>query len=68
MRFLVWGAIPLGALLGGTLSATVGLRTTLFVGAAGGFLGCLPLLLSPLPSLAAPGNATPAALGEPSSP
>ena len=35
MRFLVWGTIPLGSLTGGILASTIGLRPTLFVGAAG---------------------------------
>jgi MFS family permease len=33
-RWIVWGVIPLGSLLGGILASTIGLRTTLFVGAA----------------------------------
>jgi MFS family permease len=51
MRFLVWGTIPLGALTGGALASTVGLRTTLLVGAIGGFTSVLPILLSPIRSL-----------------
>jgi MFS family permease len=50
-RFVVWGVIPLGALAGGALATTIGLRETLFVGAAGASLGFLPLLLSPLRAL-----------------
>ncbi len=46
MRFLVWGTIPLGSLTGGVLASTIGLRPTLFVGAAGGLLSTLPILLS----------------------
>ncbi|HUP32656.1 MAG TPA: MFS transporter, partial [Gaiellaceae bacterium] len=42
-RFLVWGVIPLGALVGGTLASTIGLRPTLFVGAIGASLAVLPL-------------------------
>jgi MFS family permease len=51
MRFLVWGTIPLGALAGGALGSTIGLRETLFVGAALGSLTFLPILLSPIRSL-----------------
>lgn len=51
MRFLVWGTIPLGSLTGGALAATIGLRPTLFVGAVGGLVALLPLLLSPLRTL-----------------
>ena len=51
-RFLVWGVIPLGALAGGALASTIGLRPTLFVGAVGASLAVLPLLFSPVRSLA----------------
>jgi predicted MFS family arabinose efflux permease len=51
MRFLVWGTIPLGALLAGTLASQIGLRPTLFVGAAGCCLPFLSVLLSPVRSL-----------------
>jgi MFS family permease len=47
-RFIVWGAVPLGALLGGVLGETVGVRTALWVGVAGELLAVLPLLFSPL--------------------
>ena len=50
-RFLVWGVIPLGALAGGVLASTIGLRPTLFVGAIGASLAVLPLLFSPVRSL-----------------
>ena len=50
-RFFVWGVIPLGAIVGGTLASTIGLRPTLFVGAIGASLAVLPLLLSPIRSL-----------------
>jgi MFS family permease len=50
-RFVVWGVLPLGSLAGGALASTIGLRETLFIGAAGASLGFLPLLLSPLRSL-----------------
>ena len=50
-RFVVWGVLPLGSLAGGALAASIGLRETLFVGAAGASLGFLPLLLSPLRSV-----------------
>ncbi len=47
MRFLVWGTIPLGGLLGGALATWIGLRETIVVGAVGGGLSFLWLLLSP---------------------
>jgi MFS family permease len=51
MRFLVWGTMPLGALAGGGLATTIGLRPALFVGAVGQTVALLPLLLSPIRSL-----------------
>ena len=33
MRFIVWGTIPIGALIGGVLGTLVGLRETIVVGA-----------------------------------
>jgi MFS family permease len=47
MRFMVWGTIPLGGLLGGALATWIGLRETIVVGAIGGGLAFLWLLLSP---------------------
>ena len=51
MRFLVWGPIPLGALAGGAIASTFGLRTALVVGAVGGFTSTIPILLSPIRKL-----------------
>lgn len=48
MRFLVWGTIPLGSLLGGILGETISVRTTLFVGALGTLLAFLWVLFSPV--------------------
>jgi MFS family permease len=48
MRFLVWGTLPLGSLLGAVLGQSVGVREALWVGAAGGCLAFLPTFLSPL--------------------
>jgi MFS family permease len=53
MRFLVWGTLPLGALVGGVLATTIGLRAALFVGGAGQAVALLPLLLSPIRTLRA---------------
>src|SRR4051812_31566809 len=66
MRFLVWGPIPLGALVGGAIASTFGLRTALVVGAVGGFTSVLPILLSPIRKLKAfpePGEVLPALVG-----
>lgn len=48
MRFLVWGTIPLGALIGGALGATIGVRHTLLIAAAASLLTFLPVYFSPL--------------------
>jgi MFS family permease len=47
MRFIVWGTIPLGGLVGGVLGTTIGLRQTIVVGGIGGGLAFLWILLSP---------------------
>lgn len=51
MRFIVWGTIPLGSLIGGFLGEAIGLRPTLVVGAIGGLLSVLWVLLSPVRTL-----------------
>jgi MFS family permease len=51
MRFIVWGAIPLGSLTGGLLTKAVGLKETLIIGGIGACLPFLPVLFSPLRSL-----------------
>jgi MFS family permease len=48
MRFLVWGTLPLGGLLGGVLGDTIGVRPALWVAAIGGLFTFLPVFLSPL--------------------
>ena len=48
MRFVVWGVLPVGALLGGILGATFGLRPTLWVGAIGQAVAGIWLLASPM--------------------
>jgi MFS family permease len=52
MRFIVWGTIPLGALVGGLLTTTpLGLKGALIVGGIGTCISFLPVLLSPVRSL-----------------
>jgi MFS family permease len=43
MRWIVWGTIPLGALLGGGLATWFGLRTALWVGAIGQIFAVVPI-------------------------
>jgi MFS family permease len=51
MRFVVWGTLPIGALVGGALGEAIGLRPTLWVAAIGGLFSVVPPLLSPVRSL-----------------
>jgi len=46
MRFLVWGTIPVGSLIGAALSELVGVRTTIWISAVLGFFAFLPVLFS----------------------
>jgi MFS family permease len=50
-RFVNYGVRPIGALLGGILGSTIGLRPTLWIAAVGGALGVLWLVASPTPRL-----------------
>jgi len=51
MRFIVWGTIPLGAILGGALGSLIGLHATIVVGAIGGLLAFIPVTLSSVRTL-----------------
>ena len=51
MRWIVWGAIPLGTLIGGAIGQTVGLHVALWVGAIGTMPTFLFVLLSPVRSI-----------------
>jgi predicted MFS family arabinose efflux permease len=51
VRFVIWGTIPLGALLGGWFGAALGVRTGLWIAVLGGLTAVLPLLLSPVRDL-----------------
>ncbi|SDK88489.1 Predicted arabinose efflux permease, MFS family [Nonomuraea maritima] len=48
MRFVVWGTLPLGGVIGGVLGEVIGIRNTLLVTAFGGCLGFLWLVTSPM--------------------
>ncbi|MFH7598216.1 MFS transporter [Streptomyces racemochromogenes] len=45
VRFVVWGAMPVGALVGGALGEWLGARPAMWIGAVGELLAVLPLLL-----------------------
>src|SRR5438270_9318934 len=47
-RFVVWGTIPFGSVMGGALAHQIGLRPLMFAGAAGASVGFLFMLFSPL--------------------
>lgn len=48
VRWIVWGTMPLGALVGGGLGTWIGLRPTLFVTVIGDVLAVLWVFFSPL--------------------
>ncbi|GAA2136145.1 MFS transporter [Kitasatospora kazusensis] len=50
-RFIAWGPLPLGALLGGYLGDTLGLRPTLYLTAVGFLFALLWVAFSPVPGL-----------------
>jgi MFS family permease len=49
--FVNYGVRPLGSVVGGLLGSTIGLRSTLWIGAVGALAGVLWLLPSPIPRL-----------------
>ena len=46
MRFIVWGTMPIGAILGGALGSLIGLQATIVIGALGGLIAFIPVTLS----------------------
>ena len=50
-RWIAWGTIPLGALVGGILGTTIGLRETIAISSMGGVIAVILLGLSPLRTL-----------------
>jgi hypothetical protein len=51
MRLIVWGTIPIGAMIGGILGTVFGLVPVLWVAAIGGSISFLPVLFSPVRTL-----------------
>src|SRR6266568_5297018 len=48
IRWIVWGTLPLGGLIGGALGSTLGIRATLWIGVVGAWMAALWLFFSPL--------------------
>jgi hypothetical protein len=48
VRWVVWGTLPVGALLGGALGTAAGVRTTLWIAFAGSWLAGWWVFFSPL--------------------
>jgi MFS family permease len=48
VRFLVWGTMPIGSIIGGILASTVGLHETIWISAILGFVPFLFPLFSPV--------------------
>ncbi len=48
IRWIVWGTLPLGGLLGGVLGSALGIRTTLWIGVVGAWSAALWVFFSPL--------------------
>jgi hypothetical protein len=48
MRFVSWGTIPIGYLVGGFLGGIIGLHNTIWVGAIGSIISFIPVALSPI--------------------
>jgi MFS family permease len=53
MRFIVWGTIPVGALIGGALGGIIGLHATIWVSAVGLLVPFLIILVGPVRSIGA---------------
>jgi MFS family permease len=51
MRFIVWGTIPVGQVIGGAIATAASVSTAIWVGAIGAFFAVLPVLLSPVRGL-----------------
>ena len=48
VRFIVWGVMPIGAIIGGWAGTHLGVLPTLWIASAGMALAALPVLLSPM--------------------
>jgi MFS family permease len=48
VRFLVWGTMPIGSIIGGILATAIGLHETIWIGAILGFIPAIFPFLSPV--------------------
>ncbi len=48
VRFLVWGTMPIGSIIGGVLASTIGVHQTIWISAVLGFTPAIFPLLSPV--------------------
>ena len=53
MRFIVWGTIPIGSVMGGIVATVMPVRAALILAAVASFTSVVPVLASPLRSLRA---------------
>jgi MFS family permease len=51
MRFLVWGTIPIGQIVGGVIATAFGVYAAVWIGAIAGLFSFVPVALSPVRSL-----------------
>jgi MFS family permease len=51
MRFIVWGTIPIGQIVGGVIATAFGTVTAIWVGVIGGLFVFLPVFFSPVRTL-----------------
>jgi hypothetical protein len=51
MRFIVWGTIPIGMILGGAIATLASATVAVWIGAIGGLFAFLPVFLGPVRSL-----------------
>ncbi|MGZ6274354.1 MAG: MFS transporter [Candidatus Limnocylindrales bacterium] len=51
MRFIVWGAIPVGYLMGGVMASAMPVREAMVIAAVATFASIVPVLVSPVRSL-----------------
>ena len=61
MRFIVWGTIPIGQIIGGIVATAFGTLAAIWLGAIAGLFAFLPVLFSPVRSLRRIADAQPEA-------